>query len=98
MSSLYAKQDDRNPTQEDKLLDSNNPLTEIIWQKDKEYNKEANPIDINEDLTIKGTGIHHNLDQTLVTITFHKQQVTWCYYIIFYYCKCYKVEYYPFLI
>ena len=45
---------------------------EIIWQKDEEYNEEADPINVDKDLTIKGTGIHYNLGQTLVTITFHK--------------------------
>ena len=45
---------------------------EIIQQKDKEYNEEADPIDIDEDLTVKGVSMHHNFSQTLVTITFCK--------------------------
>ena len=69
---MYTEWDNGNPVWEDKLLDPNDPLIEIIWQKDKKCNKEADPIDIDENLTAKGTGMYCNLSQTLITITFYK--------------------------
>ena len=45
---------------------------EIIWQKDEECNEEADPMDVDEDLATKGTGMHRNLGRTLITIAFYK--------------------------